>query len=278
MYTIRAPKAVGVFYNSDRNGLEREIEKSFSRRGGPGEPEEKKIVAAITPHDKYHLCGTVCAWTFSKMPRANYVILGANHLDIGSRFAIMKEGLWKTPLGEVVVSNRVAQKIIDKSGIVDYDVRSHENEHSIEVQLPFLQHRFGSDFKIVPIAIKNVFEDEDFVIQCKKVGKAVAQSLIGEDEKWVIIATTDMSHGTKKSVQKSDKKIMDSVKNLSEKRFFEEVHKNSSYVCGYGAVLTALSAAKNLKAKRSKVLKHATSEGATQDPKSVTGYSSIIIY
>ncbi len=278
MYAIREPRAAGFFYNADKNSLERDIEIFFKGKDGPKEIESEKFVALITPHDKYHLCGAICAWAFSKVEKANYVIIGPNHLGLGAKFAIMKEGLWKTPLGEIAISNRVAQKIIDKSKVVEYDVIPHENEHSIEVQLPFLQHRFGNDFKIVPIAISNSFEDKDFVENCKELGRAIAHATIGENEKWVLLATTDLSHGFKNDVEKVDKILINSLKSLSEKKFFDAVHKNASYICGYGAVMVALAAAKEMGAKKSKLLKYANSAEVLKDPKSVIGYASIIIY
>lgn len=277
MFAIREPKAAGLFYSSDKTLLEREIETAFRGKGGPKEYESENLVAVITPHDKYHICGSVSAWSFSKIEKANYVIIGANHHELGSRFAIMKDGLWKTPLGEVAVSNRIAQKIIDKSKIVDYDVVSHENEHSIEVQLPFLQYRFGNDFKIVPIAIRNRFEDKDFVKQCQDIGKSIAQAIASDKEKWVIIATTDFSKGDRKSVEKVDKMLIGSLKNLNEKKFFDAIHENESYICGYGAILTAVAAAKEMNAEKSKLLKYMSSMEVVKDPKSVVGYASILV-
>lgn len=277
MYAIREPRAAGLFYNSDKGSLEREIEMAFKSKDGPKEMEGEGAVAVITPHDKYHLCGPVSAWSFSRLEKANYVIIGANHFDLGSRFAIMKEGLWKTPLGEVAVSNRVAQKVIDKSKIVDYDVISHDSEHSVEVQLPFLQYRFGSDFKIVPIVIRNRFEDKDFMRQCQDLGKSIAQSIMAEKEKWVIVATTDLSRGSKSSVERVDKSLIDSMKRLNGRKFFDAVHKSASYVCGYGAVLTALAASKEMGAKGSRLLKYSSSMEVLKDPKSVVGYASILL-
>lgn len=278
MYAIRDPAAAGLLYNADKDSLRREIDGFFNGKNGPKEFDNQNLTAVITPHNNYHLCGPICAWSYSKIEKANYVIIGPNHHDLGSKFAVMKEGLWKTPLGEVVVSNKVAQKIIDKSNLVEYDVTAHKNEHSIEVQLPFLQFRYGNDFKIVPVSITNKFEDKDFLENCERIGKAIAQSIISEDEKWLVIATTDFSRGPKSNVESVDKLLVNSLKNLSGRSFFNSVHKNMSYICGYGAVLAALSAAKELKAKRSRLLKYASSMEVVKDPKSFVGYASIIIY
>lgn len=277
MYAIRQPKAAGVFYNSDRFALERDIESFFAAKDGPKKMRKTNAVAMITPHDRYHMCGTACAWSFSRLEKANYVIIGPDHQGLRSRFSIMKEGLWKTPFGEVVVSNRVTEKIMDKSSLVEYDVIPHENEHSIEVQLPFLQYRFGNDFKIVPILVSNKFNDKEFVEQCKKVGKTIAHSIMSEEEKWIIIGTSDLSHGAKRQVEKKDKPIISSLKSLREERFFNAVNKNSAQVCGYGALLTTIAAAKEMKAKKARLLKYVNAADILKDQNAVAGYASILI-
>lgn len=277
MYAIREPKAAGIFYNSDKKSLERDLEAAFGGKGGPGDAESEDPIAMITPHDRQHLCGQVSAWAYAKAGKANYVIIGANHMDVGARFAIMKEGLWKTPLGEVAVSNNVAQRIMDKSGVVEYDVTSHAGEHSVEVQIPFMQHAHGSDFKIVPIVIRNNFDDKDFMQQCVGLGKSIAQSLVTEKERWVVIGTTDLTSGARPKVERTDKSLIASMRTLNPKKFFDAVHRNESYICGYGAVLAAMSAAKELKAKKATLLKHATSTESVRGGKATTGYASIMM-
>ncbi|MBI4894122.1 MAG: AmmeMemoRadiSam system protein B [Candidatus Aenigmarchaeota archaeon] len=277
MFAIREPKAAGIFYNSDKKSLERDLDAAFGGKDGPGEAESEDPVAMITPHDKHHLCGSVSAWTYAKTGRTNYVIIGANHLDVGARFAIMKEGLWKTPLGEVAVSSRMAQKMIDKSKILEYDVMSHEGEHSVEVQLPFMQRMQGSEFKIVPIVIKNRFDDRDFMQQCVDLGKSIAQSLITEKERWVIIGTTDFTSGPRPKVEKADKSLIESMRTLNCKKFFDAVHSSESYICGYGAVLATMSAAKEMKAKKSRLLKYKASTESVKGGRATTGYASIMI-
>lgn len=278
MFGVRRPVAAGIFYNGQKDDLLREIEVSFKHRLGPRDIKGRNPIAVIAPHDRYHLSGPVAAWSYSVVEQTNYIIIGSNHNNLGSEFAIMKEGLWKTPLGEIVVSSRLAQKIIDKSGIVEYDVVAHENEHSIEVQLPFLQYRFGNDFKIVPISIMNSYANEDFMKRCIAVGKAIADAIKMDKEKWTIISTSDLSHNSNEASKRIDKHLIESVKNLSEKKLFEKTVKHNAHICGLGALFTALSAAKQLGAKKSELLKYSSSFPIIQDPNSVTGYASLIIY
>jgi AmmeMemoRadiSam system protein B len=277
MYAIRQPKAAGIFYNSDRYSLERDIESFFTGNDGPKKMRNTDAIAVVTPHDRYHLCGSAFAWSFSRIEKANYVIIGPNHHGMRSRFSIMKDGLWKTPFGEVVVSNKVSEKILSKDKLLEYDVIPHENEHSIEVQLPFLQYRFGNDFKIVPILVSNKFGDKEFVEECKRLGKAIAHSLLTEKEKWILIGTTDFSHGAKSKVERVDKSIINAVKSLKEERLYNAVQKTSSRICGYGALVTMMAAAKELKAKKSRLLKYVNSMEVIKDLNTATGYASILI-
>lgn len=278
MFTIRRSAAAGIFYNSEKDALLREIETSFKHKLGPRKLKSKKPIAVVTPHDRYHLSGPVAAWSYATLDPTNYVIIGSNHNNLGSEFAVMREGLWKTPLGEVVVNSRMAQKIIDKSKIVEYDVVAHENEHSIEVQIPFLQYRFGNDFKFVPITIINSYANEDFLKRCVAVGKSIADVIKNDKENWTIIATSDFSHNSKETSKRIDKNLIDSMKNLNAKKLFDATVKYKSHICGLGALITALVASKNLGAKNAELMKYSSSFSVTQDPDSVTGYASLIIY
>lgn len=278
MFAIREPTAAGIFYNLDKNLLTKEIEASFKHKLGPKKIKTEKFLAAIVPHDKIHLSGAVAAWVFSKMEKANYVIIGPNHHQVGSKFAIMREGIWKTPFGGVIVDPKISQTTIDRTKIVEYDVIAHKDEHAIETQLPFLQYKFGNDFKIVPISITNSFADMDFVDACSLIGKTVGKILRTSKEEWRIIGTTDMSNGTKQQVESNDKVLLKSIVSLKPEKFFDAMTQTNSQICGYGATIATMSAAKELGAKKSKLLKYATSFDILQDPMSVSGYASLIIY
>lgn len=278
MFLIRDPVAAGIYYNADKNQLLKEVEGAFAHRDGPKTIKQKSVRAVISPHDKLHLSGHVSAWSYSRIGKSNYIIIGPNHEGLGATFAVMKEGLWKTPLGEVVVDTQNAKRLLEKSNVLGVDVTAHKTEHSIEMQLPFLQYMFGNDFKIIPISITNKFGDKNFVSSCKDIGRAIASLVKSEKENWTIVATTDFTRAEKKFVEKNDQKIIGSIKSLSEKKFSDTVNKNKSFICGYGAVIVAMSAAKALGAKKGELLKYATSYNVVPDTNEVAGYASIIIY
>lgn len=279
MIGIRAPVVAGTFYDLNKEMLRKQIERCFSHKLGPGEMKKKSFIAAIAPHAGYEYSGPIAAWTYSRIEKASYLILGPNHTGIGARFAAMKSGMWKTPLGGIIVYEKFAEKLFEECKILELDVMAHENEHSIEVQLPFLQYRFGDDFKFVPISILNEFADETLLEACRIIGKGVASAIKKQKEKWIIIASSDFSHYVpQERALKTDNYVIKAILKLNEKDFFARINEKAANVCGFGPIAIAIVAAKALGAKKGELLKYSTSGNITGDIGAVVGYASTIIY
>ena len=279
MISIRQPAAAGTFYSYDAGNLKKQISESFSHDLGPKRLKIQKFIAAVVPHAGYIYSGPIAAWVYSRIEKSNYIILGPNHSGMGSQFALMKKGLWKTPLGEVAIHEEVAEKILKECRIIEYDVIAHQYEHSIEVQLPFLQYRYGSDFKFVPITILNEFADDLLLENCRLIGKAIANVIRREKEKWIILASSDFSHYVpQKTAKRVDLSLIEEIKKLDEKKFFEKIVEKNASVCGFGGIASAIAAAKEMGAKKAELLKYATSGDVTGEMNSVVGYASVIIY
>ena len=193
---IRRPCQAGSFYASTQKDLQKQIEECFTHKLGPGkipiaEEGPRNIVGLICPHAGYMYSGPIAAHSYYRLAADHkptvVVILGPNHTGQGSGLAMMKEGVWKTPLGDIHIDEDIAEAILRKSEIIDENELAHAYEHSIEVQLPFLQYVYGSLFKIVPIS----FLMQDYK-SSTEVGQAVAGALNGK--KGIIIASTDMTH------------------------------------------------------------------------------------
>lgn len=276
---IRAPAVAGTFYNLNPEMLRKQIEASFQHKLGPKIMEKKLIISTIVPHAGYEYSGAIAAWAYSKIEKANYLLLGPNHSGIGAKFAVMKEGLWKTPLGGIAIDSKMAEEIIEKCKLIEHDIIPHEHEHSIEVQLPFLQYRFGSDFKFVPISILNEFADEEFLNECKLVGKCLAEIIKKRKEKWIVIASSDFSHYLPAEIAEDiDNYVIAAILKLNEKEFFSRINERNASLCGFGPIAIAIVIAKELGAKKSELLKYANSGDVTGDYSSVVGYASAIIY
>ena len=275
---IRRPAVAGMFYNLNSEMLKKQVKSCFDHKLGPKKIEEEKFIAAVVPHAGYPYSGPVAAWTYSRIPKCNYIILGPNHSGFGSRFGVMREGVWKTPLGSANIENEVAKKLIENCPLLEYDILSHESEHSIEVQLPFLQYRFGEDFKFIPICVMNEFASFDFLDECRIIGKSIAKVLKKEKKKWIIIASSDFSHYIPyEDAYSTDNYIIDAILRLNEKDFFLRFQEKNASVCGFGPIAIAMVVSKELGAKKGKLLKYATSGDITFDQGAVVGYSSILI-
>jgi hypothetical protein len=275
---IRSPAVAGMFYNLNQEMLKKQIKSCFENKLGPKKIKEENFIAAVVPHAGYSYSGHVAAWTYSKIPKCNYIILGPNHSGFGSRFGVMREGVWKTPLGSANIEDKTAKKLIESCPLLEFDILSHESEHSIEVQLPFLQYRFGEDFKFIPICVMNEFPSFDFLEECKVVGKSLAKALKKEKKKWVIVASSDFSHYVPDAnAHLIDEYVIDAILKLDEKDFFARIQEKNASVCGFGPIAITIIAAKELGAKKGELLKYATSGDVTQDRSSVVGYGSIIL-
>ena len=274
---VRSPAVAGMFYHLNQEMLRKQIKSCIDHKLGPKKIKEEKFIAAVVPHAGYPYSGPVAAWTYSKIPKCNYIILGPNHSGLGSTFGLMKEGVWKTPLGSANIEDKTAKKLLENCKLLEYDILSHEPEHSIEVQLPFIQYRFGEDFNFIPICVMNESPSFDFLEECRFVGKSIAEVIKKEKKKWIIIASSDFSHYIPyENAYSIDNYVIDAILKLNEKDFFARLQEKNASVCGFGPIAIAMIAAKELGAKKGELLKYATSGDITGDKGAVVGYSSII--
>ena len=273
---LRPPVAAGTFYDIDVSMLKKQLASCFKIKA---KKPKKKVIAAIVPHAGYVYSGSIAAHVYSVLEKSNYLILGTNHSGFGAMFALMKKGLWKTPLGEVVIDENLANKLMAECKLIEYDVIPHEIDHSIEVQLPFIQYKFGSDFNFIPISVLNEFSDETVVENYRIVGKAIGKILKKEKRPWTVLASSDFSHFIPKlAAEKIDKYAIKSILKLNESEFIESVNEKKASICGYGAIATAIVAAKELGAKKAELLKYGTSADVTEEEQSVVGYAAIVFY
>ena len=276
---VRRAYQAGTFYAGTAGTLRTQIEQCFTHALGPGkipktvENGPHNLVGLVSPHAGYMYSGPIAAHGFYNMASDGkpeiVVILGPNHTGQGSAIAIMKEGVWRTPLGDVQIDVPTADFIMKESKIVDLDDTAHVFEHSIEVQLPFLQYLYGSDFRFVPIAF--LMQDLE---SSREVGKAAAKVLANKNA--VIIASSDMTHyEPQKSVEKKDNLVIEAVEKMDESRLYSVIEDYGISACGYGPMIALITAAKALGAKNAKLLRHATSGDVTRDFSAVVGYASI---
>ena len=276
----RMPAVAGAFYPSSPESLRMEIENCFLHRIGPGRlprkiEGEKRPPFLIAPHAGYVYSGPVAAHGYLQLEdRAKpevVVVLGPNHYGVGSSVSVYPEGEWVTPLGSVEIDSKLAMKLADLSDVFTLDELSHAREHSIEVQIPFLQYVLG-EFKLVPICIL----DQGFET-CVKVGRALAEAL-KDYENFLVVASTDLTHYEPDEIAKrKDELALEKVINLDVEGLYEVILRHDISMCGYGPVAAVLEASKGLGAQKAQILKHATSGDVTGDRSAVVGYASVKI-
>jgi AmmeMemoRadiSam system protein B len=269
---MRHPSVAGQFYAGDAKSLRDQIEQCFLGPLGPGKlpqlkPGKRRILGGIAPHAGYVYSGMVAAHLYARIAEdgfpATFVILGPNHTGRGSGLSVAKDD-FETPLG-VAKLDRELSKMLRK-GLVDEDEESHRFEHSIEVQLPFLQFMFP-EIKFVPICMG--FQDLE---AATSVGKVIRDAMRTKDI--VVIASTDFSHYvTRDEAKRKDGMALDAIKTMDPKALYEVVRDQDISMCGYGPVIATLTACSGGKPT---LLKYANS-GDVHPMREVVGYASVVI-
>ena len=270
---MRRPSVAGQFYAGDEQSLRKQVETCFLGPLGPGKiPKvnpirQNRVLGGVSPHAGYVYSGMVAAHLYARIAEdgfpQTFVILGPNHTGRGSGMAISTED-FETPFGTVKVDKDLAKAL--RKDIIDVDDEAHRFEHSIEVQLPFLQY-FRTSFKFVPICMG--FQDYDSAVS---VGKTIRDAIKGRDV--VVIASTDMSHYVAKDVaRKKDGMALDAIKAMDSKGLFRTVEDQDISMCGYGPVIAMMTACAG---GRATLLKYATS-GDVTPMREVVGYSAVVI-
>jgi len=263
----RNPAASGRFYPAGETALRRQIETYMQGTG------ERKAIAVVAPHAGYDFSGRTAGAVFSevKVP-GTAIILGPNHWGAGSEFAIMSEGSWDMPLGEVKIDSEVGASLKKACDLLEEDAAAHANEHSLEVEVPFLQH-VNPDVQIVPIALSSISER-----MLEELGKAIAETIKNAGKEILIVASTDMNHyeSQSRTVEK-DQLAIERVQALDPEGLLTTCGQHHISMCGVVPTAITIQACKKLGAKKATLVKHATSGDVSGDYDAVVGYAAFVI-
>jgi AmmeMemoRadiSam system protein B len=217
--------------------------------------------------------GRVAAAVYAQISRPDtWVILGPNHTGLGAKASIMTSGTWETPLGGMPIDAELAQAILANSATLREDSLAHAREHSIEVQLPFLQ-REAPGSRFVPVAL---FAHEYTL--CRDVGLAAATAIRATNRRAVLVASTDMSHYVSRSVAATqDRKAIDAILALDPEELHRVVRREGISMCGFHAVTAVLVAAKTLGASSAELVAYTDSGAVTGDATEVVAYAGLVI-
>lgn len=265
---IRNPVAAGRFYPGAPGPLRSMIKGMVDEKA-----VREEVIGLVSPHAGYIYSGHVAGAIISRIKfKDTFIIIGPNHTGNGKPLSIMTEGTWKTPLGDVEIDTELGKKILATSRYLEEDSRAHQNEHSIEVQLPFLQY-FQPVIKLVPIVLGYV----DGTIY-NEIGKEIARAIKELDKRVVIIASSDMTHyESQESAREKDNQAIEAIVAMNGDELLRRVRELDISMCGFAPVVSLLSAAKELDARNAELVKYQTSGDATGDYSSVVGYAGIVI-
>jgi MEMO1 family protein len=264
---IRNPYVAGYFYPGSASELKATIAKYVDK-----DAPKEEVVGLLVPHAGYQYSGPVTGATISRIKfKDTFIIIGPSHSGLGKPYSVMPEGTWKTPLGNVEVDSELARKIIAVSKYLREDYQAHQEEHAVEVQIPFLQY-FKPDVRIVPIILAHA---EAAVY--KEIGKDIARAIKELNREAVILASGDMTHyETRASASSKDNKAVEAMLELNEDELTRRYQKLSISMCAYGPVVCLISAAKELGATGAELVKYQTSGDITGETEAVVGYAGVI--
>lgn len=264
----RSPAVAGHFYPSRPEILRRDLETYIESSTSP-----QPALGCVVPHAGIEYSGHVAGAVYGRLaPVSSYVILCPNHTGLGRPLAILSAGEWETPLGEVVVDTPVALALKQACPLLEEDAEAHRREHSLEVQLPFLQYR-QREFRMVPIAVGT----GDFK-SLEELGRAIGEVLAGLTPRPVVIASSDLNHYEPDAINRAkDKKAVDRILALDPGGLYETVQKENITMCGYGPTVAMLTAALALGAREGELVRYANSGDVTGDRSAVVGYAGILI-
>jgi len=265
---IRKPAVAGQFYPASPSQLEEMIRGMVDEKA-----EKEEVIGLVLPHAGYPYSGPVAGATISRIKfKDTFIIMGPNHTGAGKPLSIMTEGTWKTPLGEVEIDSELAKQILATSSLLEEDDEAHQHEHSIEVQVPFLQY-FQRAIKLIPIIISSASG-----AAYKEIGRELAKAIQKSGKEVVIIASSDMTHyEPQEQAENKDNQAIEAILDLNEDELLRRVDELNISMCGYAPTVALISAAKELGAAKAELVKYQTSGDTTGDYSAVVGYAGIII-
>ena len=267
---IRPPAVAGRFYPDEPARLRSDLDICLA-----GEiPQEKiRARACMVPHAGYMFSGRVAGEVYRRIEiPARVILVGPRHLPRGASLAILSEGAWQTPLGMAPIDSSLAGEIARAFPLLREDAVAHSGEHSLEVQLPFLQ-RLVPSFAFVPIVIGPANWE-----QLEALGHALAGVMAAAREPVLLIASSDMNHyESDAETRVKDHKAIDQILALEPRKLFDTVRNERISMCGYAAATAVLTAMRELGATRAELIRYATSGEVNGDMEQVVGYAGMII-
>ncbi|MGH9575473.1 MAG: AmmeMemoRadiSam system protein B [Candidatus Acidiferrales bacterium] len=278
---VRPPAVAGTFYPAKATELARQIDE-FCAIADSGARAKIRAIACTVPHAGYMYSGHVAGAVYAELDiPERCILLGPRHIPQGQPLAILTEGSWRTPFGDAKIDGQLAGDIARAFPLLREDTVAHAREHSLEVQIPFLQRlaqRHGRGFRFAPV----VFASDRYPV-LEELGRAVAQTVVKADATQsgpiLIIASTDMNHYESDAATRvKDSRAIERIVALDARGLYDTVRNEGITMCGYAATVATIVAACELGATEARLVRYATSGDVSGDYSRVVGYAGVLIY
>lgn len=268
---LRLPAVAGRFYPSNPAELRTLVQQCAKSEPGA---QVTRVRACLVPHAGYIYSGRVAGAVFSRIALPQKIlILGVRHFPRGASAAILSSGAWRTPLGDAPIDESLANAIREACPLLREDSVAHSGEHSLEVQLPFLQV-LAPEFAFVPVALGTVrFED------VASVGEAIGRVLASLKEEVLLLTTSDLNHYEDDATTRvKDRRAVERLLALDARGLYDVCRNEEISMCGLGPAVAMLTALKSLGGERTELIAYATSADVSGDTSAVVGYAGMIFH
>jgi AmmeMemoRadiSam system protein B len=268
---VRLPAAAGSFYPSDPAELSAQINECLTPKNGSA---SRNVKTCLVPHAGLMYSGHVAGVVFSSIliPK-KVVVLGVRHRPPGSPAAIVSNGAWRTPLGDAEIDHELAEKLKGTCPLLTEDAVAHSKEHSLEVEIPFLQI-LNPDFRFAPIALGTA-HFETLV----SVGEAIGSVLAAEKQEILLVTSSDLNHYEDDATTRvKDQKAIEQLLKMDARGLYDVCRKEEISMCGLGPAVAMLTALQVLNASKAELIRYATSADRGGDPSAVVGYSGMVFW
>ncbi len=273
MSSVRKPVVAGMFYTSNKARLEREVNDYINRANV--ERYDGDLLGVITPHAGYVYSGSCAGYAFKALMDKDFdtaVIIAPSHRVGGFTCSVGDYDAYLTPLGEIKTDRILIEKLLDSEHLSFFPL-AHEMEHSLEVQIPFLQVA-KPEAKIVPI----VLGTQNYA-NSQSIAEVLVDTFKDQLDRTAFIVSSDLSHyHQSEAAEQLDKVLIDSVSKMDALQLWEHISRNHTEACGFGGILTLLELAKAFEFKHAAALNYTHSGHTSGDHTQVVGYLSAAIY
>lgn len=265
----RQPAVAGQFYPGSESKLRATLSQLI-----PEHTSRKRVKGVISPHAGYVYSGAIAGQLFSRISIPDTVlIIGPNHHGVGAAAALYPDGEWLTPLGNVAINSRLNSLLLQHTSYIQPDYIAHQNEHSLEVQLPFIQY-LRPDVTIAALCLGH----GDYA-PLRDIGHGIATAISEYGEEVLIVASSDMTHyESSDAARQKDQQALERVLALDGKGLLEICRSRGITMCGVVPTTVMIEAALQLGASQAELVAYGTSGDVTGDNRQVVGYAAALVY